>query len=118
MQRKPTPNCSSVARKALPTERGCPQPQHARQTNTDRFSGVPLLSEALRLGTAALRLGCFAVLLIAFLAGFKTAAASLIVGPNLNITKSSANNAETTIAINPLNPNNLFADDTWAVMGR
>src|SRR5438132_6361741 len=45
-------------------------------------------------------------------------AASVTVGPNINITKSSANNAEVTIAVNPLNPNNLFADDTWTTVGR
>src|ERR1043166_607878 len=45
-------------------------------------------------------------------------AATLIVGTNLNITKSSANNAEGTIAVNPLNPNNLFEDDTWTTIGR
>src|SRR6266567_8477305 len=59
-----------------------------------------------------------AAFLIAFLASLDVRAASLVVGTNLNITKSSVNNAETTIAINPLNPNNLFADDTWAVLGR
>jgi hypothetical protein len=51
-------------------------------------------------------------------ASFSVSAASLIVSTNLNITKSSANNAETTIAVNPLNPNNLFADDTYSVIGR
>jgi hypothetical protein len=45
-------------------------------------------------------------------------AATLNVNTNINITKSSANNAETTIAVNPLNPNNLFAADTWTTLGR
>src|SRR3954465_7835550 len=57
--------------------------------------------------------------LFAFLAwAFSAAAASLLVATNMNITKSSANNAETTIAVNPLNPNNLFADDTITDIGR
>lgn len=37
----------------------------------------------------------------------------MTVGPNINITKSSVNNAEECIAINPVNPANLFAADTW-----
>lgn len=36
-------------------------------------------------------------------------AALLSVGPNVNITKLTNNQTETTIAINPLNPQNLFA---------
>src|ERR1043166_2251314 len=51
-------------------------------------------------------------------ASFSAPAASLIVGTNINTTTNTANNAETTIAVNPLNPNNLFADDTWSVKGR
>ena len=43
---------------------------------------------------------------------------SLTVAPNVNITRASGNNAETTIAINPRNPLNVFADDTWSVVGR
>src|SRR5437868_6685152 len=43
---------------------------------------------------------------------------SLLVGANANITKSGANEAETTIAINPTNPNNLFAIDTNTYQGR
>jgi len=37
---------------------------------------------------------------------------TLTVGTNVNITKSTANNAEETIAINPKNPLNLFASET------
>ena len=33
-------------------------------------------------------------------------------GPNINITRSQANNAEETITINPTAPNNLFASET------
>jgi hypothetical protein len=40
------------------------------------------------------------------------------VGTNINISQSTDDNAEETIAINPLNTNNLFADDTWAVTPR
>jgi hypothetical protein len=40
------------------------------------------------------------------------------VGPNINITKSLANNAEETIAINPTAPNNLFASDTTTLASR
>jgi hypothetical protein len=46
------------------------------------------------------------------------AAASLTVGPNVNISKSFGNNAEECIAINPRNPLNLFVSDTWALMTR
>src|SRR6266850_2393619 len=46
------------------------------------------------------------------------AAVSLTVGPNVNISKSSENNAEECIAINPRNPLNLFVSDTWALMTR
>jgi hypothetical protein len=41
-----------------------------------------------------------------------------LVGPDINITKSAANEAETTIAINPANTNNLFAIDTNTYQGR
>jgi hypothetical protein len=40
-------------------------------------------------------------------------AVTLSVGPNINITKSSGNNAEECIAINLVNPLNLFASETW-----
>src|SRR5262249_51640468 len=36
------------------------------------------------------------------------------VGPNVNATRATGSQAETTIAINPTNPLNLFASDTWA----
>lgn len=38
---------------------------------------------------------------------------TVTVGTNVNITKSAANNAEECIALNPANPANLFASDTW-----
>jgi hypothetical protein len=44
--------------------------------------------------------------------------AALSVAANVNISMQAGNNAEQTIAINPLNPLNLFADDTWSVVGR
>jgi hypothetical protein len=47
-----------------------------------------------------------------------SAAVSLTVGPNVNISKSFENNAEECIAINPRNPLNLFVSDTWALMTR
>ena len=34
------------------------------------------------------------------------------VGPNFNISKTSSGEAETSIAINPTNPQNLFATST------
>jgi hypothetical protein len=37
---------------------------------------------------------------------------TISVGPNINITRSPANNAEETISINPTAPNNLFASET------
>src|SRR5690349_4973194 len=42
---------------------------------------------------------------------------SVTVGPNINITKMTGNNAETTISINPTNSQNLFEDDTISVVG-
>jgi len=44
--------------------------------------------------------------------------AALTVANNINISMATNNNAEETIAINPRNPLNLFADDTWSVVGR
>jgi hypothetical protein len=44
------------------------------------------------------------------------AAVTLSVGPNINISKSSENNAEECIAINPKNPLNLFVSETWSLM--
>ncbi len=41
---------------------------------------------------------------------------SLAVGPNINITQATGNNVEEAIAINPTNPNNLFASETWALV--
>jgi len=43
---------------------------------------------------------------------------ALTVGTNANVTTAAGGNAEQTIAINPLNPLNLFEDDTWSVVGR
>src|SRR5260370_14234466 len=45
-------------------------------------------------------------------------AISLLVGADINITKSAANEAETSIALNPTNANNLFAIDTLTYQGR
>src|SRR5262245_20165923 len=39
-------------------------------------------------------------------------APSFTVGPNINITKSGADDAENAITINPTNPLNLFASST------
>src|SRR5690242_2853425 len=46
------------------------------------------------------------------------AAVTLTVGTNINITKSSVNNAEECIAINPKNPLNLFMSETWNLATR
>lgn len=43
------------------------------------------------------------------------AAGTLTVSTNVNITKSAANNAEECIAMNPLNPSQLFASETWSL---
>ncbi len=43
---------------------------------------------------------------------------TLTVATNVNISAASDDNAETAIAINPKNPLNLFAEDTWSVVGR
>src|SRR5262245_39654402 len=42
---------------------------------------------------------------------------TLLVGPDINITKSNANEAETSIALNPTNANNLFAICTTTFQG-
>ena len=42
---------------------------------------------------------------------------SVTVGPNINITKMTGNNAESTISINPTNTLNLFEDDTFSTVG-
>src|SRR5713226_2829744 len=42
---------------------------------------------------------------------------SLLVGPDINITTSAANEAETSIALDPTNANNLFAIDTLTYQG-
>jgi hypothetical protein len=42
----------------------------------------------------------------------------LTVGPNLDITKTAANEAETTISVNPKNTNQLFEIDTLTDQGR
>jgi hypothetical protein len=42
---------------------------------------------------------------------------SLVVGPNVNITKATGNQAETTISINPTNPKDLFESDTVSTAG-
>ena len=38
---------------------------------------------------------------------------TLTTGPNINISKASGNNTEEAIAINPTNPNNLIASETF-----
>jgi hypothetical protein len=43
-------------------------------------------------------------------------AAILSVGSNINISKSSGENAEESIVINPLNPANLFASETYSLV--
>ena len=61
----------------------------------------------MRVRVAAL---CWALVLAL---GASTAfAVTLVVGPNINITKSAENNSETFISINPTNPQNLFATST------
>jgi hypothetical protein len=42
----------------------------------------------------------------------RTLLASLVVGPNVNISKKTGSQAESTISINPTNPLNLFAGST------
>ncbi len=44
------------------------------------------------------------------------AAPTLTVGPNVNISKSPGDNAEETVAINPKNPLNLFASETYSLV--
>jgi hypothetical protein len=42
----------------------------------------------------------------------------ITVGPNINIGKWNGNQAESTISVNPNNPSDLFASDTWSGMAR
>src|SRR5207248_8788646 len=44
-------------------------------------------------------------------------ASTLLVGPDINITKSAFNETETSIAVNPTNAQNLFAIDTNSYQG-
>ena len=46
------------------------------------------------------------------------AEAGLVVGPNVNISQQVGRNQETTISVNPLNTNQLFASDTISSVGR
>ncbi len=57
-------------------------------------------------------------MLLAYVQSGLTQPTTLTVSNNVNISMESGNNAEQTIAINPQNPLNLFADDTWSVVGR
>jgi hypothetical protein len=57
------------------------------------------------------------IVALLLMAGFDAfGAVTLSVGPNVNISKSAENNAEECIAINPTNPLNLFASETWSLM--
>src|SRR6266566_2835499 len=47
-----------------------------------------------------------------------SAQVTVTVGPNINITQSLGNNAEECIAINPANPANLFASETYLLATR
>ncbi len=53
-------------------------------------------------------------LLLGFLPSSLRAIVTTTVGPNVNISAALGNNAEQSIAINPTNPNNLFASETIA----
>src|SRR6516165_5791490 len=55
---------------------------------------------------------------LAWVASALAQPAALTVATNVNISMEAGDNAEQTIAINPRNPLNLFADDTWSVVGR
>ncbi|HLZ53126.1 MAG TPA: sialidase family protein, partial [Verrucomicrobiae bacterium] len=47
--------------------------------------------------------------MLAFAGPVQLSAITLAIGPDINITRLTNNQTETTIAINPLNPQNLFA---------
>ena len=47
-----------------------------------------------------------------------SAQVTVTVGPNINITQSLGNNAEECIVINPANPANLFASETYLLATR
>ena len=51
-------------------------------------------------------------------AGSRAQSVTMTVGPNVNISKSFGDNAEETIAINPKNPANLFASETYLLVTR
>ena len=58
------------------------------------------------------------VALCGLLCRHSLAQVTVTVGPNINITKSTGNNAEECIAINPANPANLFTSETWLLATR
>src|SRR5689334_9626909 len=54
----------------------------------------------------------------ALFCGYGFSAVTLVVGTNVNITRSAANNAEESIALNPTDPRNLFASESWSLAAR
>ena len=76
-----------------------------------------------RLGTfmrrnSSLKKLCPIVVALVWLLHAPAHSATLTAASNVNINMAAGDNAETTIAINPRNPLNVFADDTWSVVGR
>src|SRR5690348_1340355 len=69
-----------------------------------------------------LQISCGLKLLVLLLAVYSIAFSparaqiTLTVGTNINISKATGNNVEECIAINPRNPLNLFASETWALV--
>lgn len=69
-------------------------------------------------GKSVISLICGVFIVLAWPCAGWGGVATLTAGPNVNISREAGDNAEETIAINPANPLNLFADDTYSVVGR
>jgi len=61
---------------------------------------------------------CLVVVALAWMRPEPAELAALTVATNSNISRAAGDHAEETITLNPQNPLNLFADDTWSVVGR
>jgi hypothetical protein len=67
--------------------------------------------------SVALQRRVYASLCLALCALGGSAHAGLLVGANVNISKAAGHQVETTISVNPLNNNQLFASDTFSSVG-
>src|SRR5262249_10387164 len=72
-----------------------------------RFTGAGR-SQQVRLGSRPVRPGSFVPQVVA-LEDRTLMTVTAVVGPNVNVGHESLNQAETVLAVNPTNPQNLFA---------